>query len=205
VSVVLKLRRCSGRSYASDLRRGLDSTPKTRKPILQWEIREKLSPDSDLETWRLSQTWKQVSHRHLISCMTILLLLQRFKREMKSNRMPDDGGRGRGGRPPPPPPPPQTNLEEYERKLSSAAHDDVFADASDELSRPWRRPFLHSFFFFFLVASWISHAQAARAFESCCSSSLRFYLWAFFWSCDLWQARGLSIALPYFRAFSVVL
>ncbi len=57
---------------------------------------------------------------------------------MKSNRMPDDGGRGRGrgrgGRPPPPPP--QTNPEEYERKLSSAAHDDVFADASDELSRP---------------------------------------------------------------------
>lgn len=29
-----------------------------------------------------------------------------------------------------------TNLEEFERKLSSAAHDDVFADASDELSRP---------------------------------------------------------------------
>jgi hypothetical protein len=52
---------------------------------------------------------------------------------MKSNRMPDDGGRGRGrGRRSPP----HTNLEEYERKLSSAAHDDVFADASDELSRP---------------------------------------------------------------------
>jgi hypothetical protein len=49
---------------------------------------------------------------------------------MKSNRMPDDGARGRG------PAPPHTNLENFERKLSSAAHDDVFADASDELSRP---------------------------------------------------------------------
>ncbi len=98
------------------------------------DSREKLLKHSDLETWRLSQTWQQVSsHRHLTSCMTILLLLQRFKREMKSNRMPDDGGRGRGRGPPPPPP--HTNLEEYERKLSSAAHDDVFADSSDELSR----------------------------------------------------------------------
>jgi hypothetical protein len=57
---------------------------------------------------------------------------------MKSNRMPDDGGRGGGGggrQRRRPPPPPHKSMKEYERKLSSAAHDDVFADASDEFSR----------------------------------------------------------------------
>lgn len=38
------------RTYASDLRRGLESTPKTKKPILQRETREKLEKNSDLET-----------------------------------------------------------------------------------------------------------------------------------------------------------
>ncbi len=60
-SVVLKLRRCSGRTYASDLRRGLESTPKTKKPILQAETRQKLSQDSDLETFADLETSQQPS------------------------------------------------------------------------------------------------------------------------------------------------
>ncbi len=103
------------------------------KPRSRYNKQRLEKSSSKTATWRVSQTWKQVSHRHLTSCMTILLLLQRFKPKMKSNRMPDDGGRGRGRGPPPPR---HTNLEEYERKLSRAAHDDVFADSSDELSRP---------------------------------------------------------------------
>jgi hypothetical protein len=84
--VVLKLRRCSGRTYASDLRRGLESTPKTKKPILQGETQEQqLSQDSDLETFADFETSQPSPFDKLHDGIIIIIAKIQARNEVKQN------------------------------------------------------------------------------------------------------------------------